>query len=324
MKGICKRIKKVLLWTAGIFIALLPFMIAVFPLHIMMGAVYLFKPFLPLFQESLSITWNIQNKEWRNKKIWLAQKSPDLPENSVHYKKLTVGKTRKVKLHDSDCVLVMEKSKPDNIGVYIPGFFGLNWREDLDEYEKADSYEIIVYTKPVVTECEVYFEVSPVIEGVPYKIIYYDAEDFNYKEIQNSGGKFYKADAVLSRGWTYRSKSRDDVKLFFTVKSAIPENGDYEIDLTYERQEEFRQKVHIYNADNPDKPVIKTIGMELNGTESLECRFLKSDGTPVANEELRLYFVSEEIQYAEIYTVTDNDGWLRLENLPEGKVYPDW
>ena len=324
MESICKRIKKVLLWTAGILIALLPFMIAVFPLHIMVGAAYLLKPFVPLFQENLSITWNIQNKECRNKKIWLAQKSCELPENSIHYKKLTVGKTRKVKLHDSDCVLVTENSKPENIGVYIPGVFGLNWREDLDEYEKSNSYEIIVYTKPVVTECEDYFEISPVIENVPYEIIFYDAEKFSYKEIQSSGGKFYKADAVLVSDWSRKPQSRDELKLFFTVKSAIPENGDCKIDVTYKRQEEFRQQVHIYNSDNPDKPVVKTIGMELNGTNSFNCQFLRSDGTPVANEELLLYFCSDEIEYAEIYAVTDKDGWLWLENLPEGNVYPGW
>ena len=104
-----------------------------------------------------NLSWHLLDDSLQGEKIVLNLTAEDVsekePKTIVKQRKLEAGKTKKIRLPDKYFKEVEGYSKSDeNVRVFVPHGFFINWREDLDKYTKQDAYEIIVYRQPQIDE----------------------------------------------------------------------------------------------------------------------------------------------------------------------------
>ena len=107
-----------------------------------------------------------------------------------------------------------------------------------------------------------------------------------------------------------------------SVQSAVYADEKHLITLTYERDKRFLpvKNIRTYIQDGRE---IKTENVELNGTNWVKTQYIdKKTGEPIANTSAKIYVIFEDEERkneeAAIETQTDEDGYLWVENIPDG------
>lgn len=202
---------------------------------------------------------------------------------------------------------------------FIDGFF-INWREDLDKYEKRDSYEIIVYKKPEITEDEEKFVMENVPRDADFELCYWDKDLRKFVQIESSDGVFYKKDKseeLLLDSEKEYPDSDEQFNLFMSVKSAVYADETYLITLSYERDKSFLP-VKNWRTYEQNGREIRTLNLELNGTQWIKTQYVDKTGEPIANVEAEIFVFGDDIKDGIIHAQTDEDGYLWVENIPDG------
>ena len=277
-----------------------------------------------------NLTWHLLDDSIQGEKIILTLTADDFstsePQKIEKKKNVVAGKTKKIRLPDEDFEKVEGVSKSDeNVRVFVPYGFFINWREDLDKYVKRDSYEIIVYKKPEITEDEEKFVMKNVPRDADFELCYWDKDARRFVHIASSDGVFYKKDKseeLLLDSEKEYPDSDEQFNLFMSVKSALYAEETYLITLSYERDKSFLP-VKNWRTYQQNGREIRTLNLELNGTQWIKTRYIdKKTGEPIANASAKIYvfFEDEERKNEEaaIETQTDSDGWLWVEHIPDG------
>ena len=271
-----------------------------------------------------NLTWHLLDDSIQDEKIILTCKNKYAEPPVEKKKNVVAGKTKKIRLPDEDFTKVEGVSKSDeNVRVFVPYGFFIKWREDLDKYEKQDSYEIIVYKKPEITEDEEKFVMKNVPRDADFELCYWDKDASRFVHIASSDGVFYKKDKseeLLGCDREYPD-SDEQFNLFMSVKSAVYADETYLITLSYERDKSFLP-VKNWRTYEQNGREIRTLNLELNGTQWIKAQYVDKTGEPIANASAKIYVIFEDEdkknEEAAIETQTDGDGWLWVENIPDG------
>jgi hypothetical protein len=273
-----------------------------------------------------NLTWHLLDDSLQDEKIILTCKNKyaELPVEKK--KNVVAGKTKKIRLPDEDFEDVEGVSKSDeNVRVFVPVGFFINWREDLDKYEKQDSYEIIVYKKPKITEDEEKFVMESLPRDAGFELCYWDKDARRFVHIASSDGVFYKKDKseeLLLDSEKEYPDSDEQFNLFMSVKSALYADRTHVITLSYERDKQYLP-VKNWRTYEQNGRKIKTLNLELNGTNWIKTHYIsKETGKPIANTAATIYVIFEDEdkknEEAVIETQTDSEGYLWVENIPDG------
>lgn len=269
-----------------------------------------------------NLTWHLLDDSLQGEKITLECKGYDGEKPKV--RKVIVGKTKKIRLPDENFEVVEGVCKDSDTLVFVPYGFFIQWREDLDKYVKRDSYEIIVYKKPEITEDEEKFVMKNVPRDADFELCYWDKDARRFVHIASSDGFFYKKDKseeLLGCDREYPD-SDEQFNLFMSVKSAVYAEETYLITLSYERDKSFLP-VKNWRTYQQNGREIRTLNLELNGTQWIKTQYIdKKTGEPIANASAKIYVIFEDEERkneeAAIETQTDSDGWLWVEHIPDG------
>ena len=272
-----------------------------------------------------NLTWHLLDDSIQGEKIILTCKNKYAEPPVEKKKNVVAGKTKKIRLPDEDFEDVEGVSKSDeNVRVFVPVGFFINWREDLDKYVKQDSYEIIVYKKPKITEDEEKFVMENVPRDAVFELCYWDKDASRFVHIESSDGVFYKKDRseeLLLDSEKEYPDSDEQFNLFMSVKSAVYADETYIITLSYERDKSFLP-VKNWRTYEQNGREIRTLNLELNGTQWIKTQYVNKTGEPIANTSATIYVIFEDEERkneeASIETQTDEDGYLWVENIPDG------
>ena len=268
-----------------------------------------------------NLTWHLLDDSLQGEKIILTCKNKYAEPPVEKKKNVVAGKTKKIRLPDEDFEDVEGVSKSDeNVRVFVPYGFFINWREDLDKYEKRDSYEIIVYKKPEITEDEEKFVMENVPRDTDFELCYWDKDARRFVHIASSDGVFYKKDRseeLLLDSEKEYPDSDERFNLFMSVKSAVYADETYLITLSYERDKSFLP-VKNWRTYEQNGREIKTLNLELNGTQWIKTQYVDKTGEPIANVEAEIFVFGDDIKDGIIHAKTDEDGYLWVENIPDG------
>ena len=273
-----------------------------------------------------NLTWHLLDDSLQGEKITLECKGYDGEKPKV--RKVIAGKTKKIRLPDENFEVVEGVCKDSDTLVFVPYGFFIQWHEDEDSWSKEDSYEIILYKKPAITEDEEAFRMEGVPRDATFELCYWDKDLHEFVQIESGDGVFYKKDKnneLLGYDREYPD-SREQFTLFMSVQSSVYQDKKHLIALTYERDERFL----------PEKPVktlrtyiqngmeIKTENVALNGSQWIHIQYVDSSEKPLANKKAYIFVLSddesifESDDYGIIYAQTDENGWLSVENIPDG------
>ncbi|MGP1577013.1 MAG: hypothetical protein ACTTH7_05925 [Treponema sp.] len=128
-------------------------------------------------------------------------------------------------------------------------------------------------TKPRTSEDECCFRMSTALKGVSLTLCYFDNERSQFVRLYSHDGIFYKKDMdteLMLDNNTQYPDSRKDFSIFIPVKSSLHEDTYYTITALYKRDANFLPQERVYVQG---KNTIRTINMELNGTNFIETRF---------------------------------------------------
>lgn len=273
-----------------------------------------------------NLTWHILDDSIQDEKITLECKGYDGEKPRV--RKVIAGKTKKIRLPDENFEVVEGKCKDSDTLVFVPYGFFVRWREDLDKYVKEDSYEIILYKKPSITEDEEAFRMERVPRDATFELCYWDKDLHEFVQIESGDGVFYKKDKnneLLGYDREYPD-SREQFTLFMSVQSSVYKDKKHLIALTYERDERFLPEkpvktLHTYIQNGRE---IKTENVALNGSQWIHIQYVDSSEKPLANKKAYIFVLSDDESvfdsddYGIIYAQTDGNGWLSVENIPDG------
>ena len=273
-----------------------------------------------------NLTWHLLDDSIQGEKITLECKGYDGEKPKV--RKVIAGKTKKIRLPDENFEVVEGVCKDSDTLVFVPYGFFIRWHEDEDSWSKEDSYEIILYKKPAITEDEEAFRMEGVPRDATFELCYWDKDLHEFVQIESGDGVFYKKDKnneLLGYDREYPD-SREQFTLFMSVQSSVYQDKKHLIALTYERDERFL----------PEKPVktlrtyiqngreIKTENVALNGSQWIHIQYVDSSEKPLANKKAYIFVLSDgesifdSDDYGIIYAQTDENGWLSVENIPDG------
>jgi len=268
-----------------------------------------------------NLTWHLLDDSLQGEKIILTCKNKYAEPPVEKKKNVVAGKTKKIRLPDEDFEDVEGVSKSDeNVRVFVPVGFFINWREDLDKYEKQDSYEIIIYKKPEITEDEEKFVMKNVPRDAVFELCYWDKDACRFVHIASSDGVFYKKDRseeLLLDSEKEYPDSDEQYNLFMSVKSAVYADETYIITLSYERDKQYLP-VKNWRTYEQNGREIRTLNLELNGTQWIKTQYVDKTGEPIANVEAEIFVFGDDIKDGIIHAKTDSDGWLWVENIPDG------
>ncbi|MCR5126300.1 MAG: hypothetical protein K6B43_14080 [Treponema sp.] len=293
-------------------------------------AVKIFMPFLsfaspPKPKPVYNLTWHILDDSIRNEKITLNLSTWDKEKTKT--RTLKAGKTKKIRLPEGDFENVEGIAEDNDTLVFVPYGFEINWDSEADRYVKADSYEIILYKKPAITEDEEAFRMESVPHDTTFELCYWDKDLRKFVHIESSDGVFYKKDKseeLLLNSKKDYPDSDEQFNLFMSVQSSVYADKKYNLTLTYDRDKRFLpvKNIRTYIQDGRE---IKTENVELNGTNWVKTQYInKSTGEPIANKAAQIYLLGDEIDGI-IYAQTDENGWLSVKNLPDGaECYVDF
>ena len=273
-----------------------------------------------------NLTWHILDDSIQDEKITLECKGYDGEKPKV--RKVIAGKTKKIRLPDENFEVVEGVCKDSDTLMFVPYGFFIRWHEDEDSWSKEDSYEIILYKKPAISEDEEAFRMERVPRDATFELCYWDKDLHEFVQIESGDGVFYKKDKnneLLGYDREYPD-SREQFTLFMSVQSSVYQDKKHLIALTYERDERFL----------PEKPVktlrtyiqngmeIKTENVALNGSQWIHIQYVDSSEKPLANKKAYIFVLSDgesifdSDDYGIIYAQTDENGWLSVENIPDG------
>lgn len=291
-------------------------------------SIYSSFPFEPRPKPVYNLTWHLLDDSIQGEKIILTLTADDFstsePQKIEKKKNVVAGKTKKIRLPDEDFDDVEGVSKSDeNVRVFVPYGFFVMFDEKKDKYVKDDSYEIIVYKKPEITEDEEKFVMKNVPRDTDFELCYWDKDARRFVHIASSDGFFYKKDKsedLLGCDREYPD-SDEQFNLFMSVKSALYAEETYLITLSYERDKSFLP-VKNWRTYHQNGRKIKTLNLELNGTNWIKTQYIdKKTGEPIANASVKIYVIFEDEERkneeAAIETQTDEDGWLWVEHIPD-------
>ena len=265
-----------------------------------------------------NLTWHLLDDSLQGEKITLECKGYDGEKPKV--RKVIVGKTKKIRLPDENFEVVEGVCKDSDTLVFVPYGFFIQWREDLDKYEKRDSYEIIVYKKPEITEDEEKFVMDSLPRDTTLELCYWDKDLRKFVQIESSDGVFYKKDKseeLLLDSEKEYPDSDEQFNLFMSVKSAVYAEETYIITLSYERDKSFLP-VKNWRTYQQNGREIRTLNLELNGTQWIKTQYVDKTGEPIANVEAEIFVFGDDIKDGIIHAKTDENGYLWVENIPDG------
>lgn len=265
-----------------------------------------------------NLTWHLLDDSLQGEKITLECKGYDGEKPKV--RKVIVGKTKKIRLPDENFEVVEGVCKDSDTLVFVPYGFFIQWRENLDKYVKRDSYEIIVYKKPEITEDEEAFRMESVPRDTTLELCYWDKDSSHFVHIASSDGVFYKKDRseeLLLDSEKEYPDSDEQFNLFMSVKSAVYADETYLITLSYERDKSFLP-VKNWRTYQQNGREIRTLNLELNGTQWIKTQYVDKTGEPIANVEAEIFVFGDDIKDGIIHAKTDSDGYLWVEHIPDG------
>lgn len=265
-----------------------------------------------------NLTWHLLDDSLQGEKITLECKGYDGEKPKV--RKVIVGKTKKIRLPDENFEVVEGVCKDSDTLVFVPYGFFIQWREDLDKYVKRDSYEIIVYKKPEITEDEEKFVMDSLPRDAVFELCYWDKDASRFVHIESSDGVFYKKDRseeLLLDSEKEYPDSDEQFNLFMSVKSSVYADETYTITLSYERDKSFLP-VKNWRTYEQNGREIRTLNLELNGTQWIKTQYVDKTGEPIANVEAEIFVFGDDIKDGIIHAQTDSEGYLWVENIPDG------
>ena len=273
-----------------------------------------------------NLTWHLLDDSLQDEKIILNCKTKYAEPPVEKKKNVVAGKTKKIRIPDEDFEKVEGVSKSDeNVRAFVPYGFFVMYDGNKDKYVKQDSYEIIVYKKPEITEDEEKFVMKNVPRDTDFELCYWDKDARQFVQIASSDGVFFKKDKseeLLLDSEKQYPDSDEQFNLFMSVKSALYAEKTYLITLSYERDKSFLP-VKNWRTYHQNGRKIRTLNLELNGTQWIETQYIdKKTGEPIANASAKIYvfFEDEERKNEEavIETQTDSEGYLWVEHIPDG------
>lgn len=293
-------------------------------------SIYSSFPFEPRPKPVYNLTWHLLDDSLQGEKIILTLTADDFstsePQKIEKKKNVVAGKTKKIRIPDEDFEKVEGVSKSDeNVRAFVPYGFFVMYDGDKDKYVKQDSYEIIVYKKPEITEDEEKFVMKNVPRDTDFELCYWDKDARQFVQIASSDGVFYKRDKskeLLLNSEKQYPDSDEQFNLFMSVKSALYAEKTYLITLSYERDKSFLP-VKNWRTYHQNGREIKTLNLELNGTQWIKTQYIdKKTGKPIANTAATIYVIFEDEERKDeesaIETQTDSEGWLWVEHIPDG------
>lgn len=293
-------------------------------------SIYSSFPFEPRPKPVYNLTWHLLDDSLQGEKIILTLTADDFstsePQKIEKKKNVVAGKTKKIRLPDEDFEKVEGVSKSDeNVMAFVPYGFFVMYDGKNDKYVKQDSYEIIVYKKPSITEDEEKFVMDSLPRDADFELCYWDKDARRFVHIASSDGVFYKKDKseeLLLDSEKEYPDSDEQFNLFMSVKSAVYADETYLITLSYERDKSFLP-VKNWRTYEQNGRKIKTLNLELNGTNWIKTQYIsKKTGKPVANTSATIDVIFEDEdkknEEAAIETQTDSDGYLWVEHIPDG------
>lgn len=289
-------------------------------------SIYSSFPFEPRPKPVYNLTWHLLDDSIQGEKIILNCKTKYAEPPVEKKKNVVAGKTKKIRIPDEDFEKVEGVSKSDeNVRAFVPYGFFVMYDGNKDKYVKQDSYEIIVYKKPKITEDEEKFVMDSLPRDTDFELCYWDKDARQFVQIASSDGVFYKRDKskeLLLNSEKQYPDSEEQFNLFMSVKSALYAEKTYLITLSYERDKSFLP-VKNWRTYHQNGREIKTLNLELNGTQWIKTRYIdKKTGEPIANASAKIYVIFEDEkrknEEAAIETQTDGDGWLWVEHIPDG------
>lgn len=272
-----------------------------------------------------NLTWHLLDDSLQGEKIILTLTADDFstsePQKIEKKKNVVAGKTKKIRLPDEDFEDVEGVSKSDeNVIAFVPYGFFVMYDGKKDKYEKRDSYEIIVYKKPEITEDEEAFRMESVPRDTTLELCYWDKDSSHFVHIASSDGVFYKKDRseeLLLDSEKEYPDSDEQFNLFMSVKSAVYADETYLITLSYERDKSFLP-VKNWRTYQQNGREIRTLNLELNGTQWIKTQYVDKTGEPIANVEAEIFVFGDDIKDGIIHAKTDSDGYLWVEHIPDG------
>ncbi len=293
-------------------------------------SIYSSFPFEPRPKPVYNLTWHLLDDSIQGEKIILTLTADDFstsePQKIEKKKNVVAGKTKKIRLPDEDFEDVEGVSKSDeNVRVFVPYGFFVMYDGKNDKYIKQDSYEIIVYKKPEITEDKEKFVMENVPRDAVFELCYWDKDLRKFVQIESSDGVFYKKDRseeLLLDSEKEYPNTDEQFNLFMSVKSALYADRTHVITLSYERDKQYLP-VKNWRTYEQNGRKIKTLNLELNGTNWIKTHYIsKKTGKPIANTAATIYVIFEDEdkknEEASIETQTDEDGYLWVENIPDG------
>lgn len=289
-------------------------------------SIYSSFPFEPRPKPVYNLTWHLLDDSLQGEKIILDCKTKYAEPPVEKKKNVVAGKTKKIRLPDEDFEDVEGVSKSDeNVRVFVPYGFFVMYDGEKDKYVKQDSYEIIVYKKPFITEDEEKFVMENVPRDAGFELCYWDKDLRKFVQIESSDGVFYKKDRseeLLLDSEKEYPDSDEQFNLFMSVKSALYADRTHVITLCYERDKQYLP-VKNWRTYEQNGRKIKTLNLELNGTNWIKTHYIsKKTGEPIANTAATIYVIFEDEdkknEEAVIETQTDSEGYLWVENIPDG------
>lgn len=300
------------------------------PWAVIMGNFFLVPPLdAPKPSPVYDIAWHFLDESIQGQKILLSCTEKYSEKPKIVKKSLIAGKTKKIRLPDKFFNQIEGCSKTDqSVRAFVPYGFFINWREDEDRYVKREAYEVILYKKPEIIEDEEKFVMQTVPKAEEFQLCYWDRTRHRFVHSLSSDGVFYKKNQSDDLLWDLEKKypdSDEKFNLFMKVKSSVDADRDFLITVPYDRDERFRP-TKVYRTYNQDGREITTLNMELDGTNWVSTRFVNRNDEPIAHAKAVIYVIFEEDRYTEtgemlsteIYTESDDDGWVKVQNLPDG------
>ena len=275
------------------------------------------------------IEWHFLDESIQGQKIVLSCTEKYSEKPKTVKKTVRAGKTKKIRLSDKFFNQIEGCSKTDeSVRVFVPYGFFINWSVDEDRYVKSDAYEVILYKKPEIIEDEEKFVMQTVPKDAEFQLCYWDRTRHRFVHCLSSNGVFYKKNQSDDLLWDLEKKypdSDEKFNLFMKVKSSVDADRDFLITVPYDRDERFRP-TKIYRTYNQDGREITTLNLELDGTNWVSTRFVNRNDEPIAHAKAVIYVIFEEDRYTEtgemlsteIYTESDDDGWVKVQNIPVG------
>ena len=279
------------------------------------------------------LAWNVLDEECMNKRIRV---DCYVYDRLLCMRTLSVGKTKRIRLPEKKFYEFKAECDDESIKVDVADPFIADWREDLERYEKLDSYEIIVWKIPQVLEDDESFTIVNPLEGIEYEICYWSVNKRRFVRVKSSNGKFLKDEYVPAEleysvdelGKEYPSGT-EKALVTFSIMSMKSDGNEvsHKQKFEFDRDEKFLPPKPVTRTYIQNGITITTENLELNGTQWISTRYIdKETGNPLCNRKVQIHFIpddrGEDLDDHLILTETDDDGWLRVENISDGgEVY---